>query len=74
MPIHQILRPSGKIADGGFAGVDAQPLVEGGEDFAEMDGAGDRFAAEAVGRADWPGMTSSSGVAETILKNSSRTP
>jgi len=50
--VHEILRTAGKVGEGDVAGVDAELMVERGEDFAKMHAAFDDLAAETIGRAD----------------------
>src|SRR4051812_20866096 len=50
--INQILRTAGEIGQGCGCDVDAEVMIKGGEDFAELDGAINRFASEAIGGAD----------------------
>src|SRR6185312_9929124 len=50
--VDEVLRPAGQVGDGGLAAVDAEVVVEGGEDLAEGDGALGAFAGLPVGCAD----------------------
>src|SRR5436305_1729905 len=50
--VDQKLRAAGEVGDGGLVHVDAEVVVERGEDFAELDGAVFGFGANSVGGAD----------------------
>src|SRR5436190_2402588 len=50
--IHQILRPAAQVGDRDFAHVDAEVVIERGEDVAELDRPIGGLAAQAIGRAD----------------------
>src|SRR4051812_15723284 len=50
--INQILRTAGEIGHGCRCDVDAEVMIKGGEDFAELDGAIHGFTSEAIGGAD----------------------
>src|SRR5687767_6532673 len=52
MTIDQIMRPARGVGDCGGVGVDAEVVIEGGEDFAEFHGTFRGLTAEPVGCAD----------------------
>src|SRR6266550_2271217 len=53
---HQVLRPAGRIVDGGLGRVEAQVVIKGGEDFLKMNRPFLGVLAQPVGGAD--GLTS----------------
>src|SRR5436309_2834606 len=50
--VDQVLRPAGRVGQHGRVHVDAEVLVDGGDDLAGVNGPGDGVFAEAVGGAD----------------------
>src|SRR5258708_25728792 len=50
--VYQVLGAAGEVGEGDLGGVDPEVVVEGGEDFAELNGSGVAFAGLAIGGAD----------------------
>src|SRR5947207_13720014 len=50
----EVTRTSAEIIDGRRFYIDAEMMIERGEDFLEIDGPLNRFATEPIGRADYP--------------------
>ena len=62
MTVHQILRPAGKIANGGLVGIDSHLMIERRQHLAEMNWAFNRFSAQAISRANHlPGAQAAAG-------------